>query len=54
MYISLAIDSRLGLADCNLILIYEILTSALIYLNLKHASVDKWNMSVEYKGKKSR
>ena len=28
--------------------IYVYLTSELVYTNLKHASTDKWNMSVEF------
>ena len=34
--------------------IFIIPTSEIVYLNLKHASADKWNMSVEYKNPKEQ
>ena len=43
------VDSTLGYLDCKFIHIcIQNLLLRLIYLNLKHVSTDKWNMSVEY------
>ena len=50
------VDNILGYIGCKFILIgiYISLTSELVYVILKHASVDKWNMPVEYKDQRSR
>ena len=43
------VDSTLGYIDCKFTHIcIQNLLLRLIYLNLKHVSTDKWNMSVEY------
>ena len=49
IYIVIHLVIILGYLGCKFILIYIRLTYELVYLNLKHASADKWNMLVEYK-----
>ena len=43
-----AVDNRLGWLGYNLIIIYVYLTSEIVYINLKHASANKWNMLVKF------
>ena len=47
IYGNSVVDNSLGWLGSKLILIYVYLTSELVYINLKHASADKWNMLVE-------